>query len=208
MRKIIFVSIFCLISLCSHAQEQKEHLKFMGIPLNGKISVFHNQLLKKGARYNETFSKYSQSNGVRLYNASFAGEEAEIFVYHNKKTKIVYRAKAVIEQRSEDLIELKYKNIKELLIKKYDPKARFEKYSGIDVPDTAFQNVKWFIEDNNRGKESTNFMIYSFEESHSIGEIDLYISQNDRDPDLFYLHIDYIDFANDDADKDKRMDDL
>lgn len=41
--------------------------------------------------------------GCRCFGGgTFSGEEAKLYVYYNAKTKIVYRAKAVIERNSDD----------------------------------------------------------------------------------------------------------
>ena len=47
--RTILIGICCLFSIL--LQAQTEHFKFMGIPLDGKISAFDRELKKKGFEY-------------------------------------------------------------------------------------------------------------------------------------------------------------
>ena len=81
------------MSMC--IQAQTEHLKFMGIPLTGSITAFQEKLKAKGIEYDAEGSRQIKV-GCRCFKGSFSGEKANFYVYYNEKTKIVYRAKAVI----------------------------------------------------------------------------------------------------------------
>lgn len=48
MKKVALIIITCLMALNVQAQEQKKHLKFIGIELNGTIADFQTKLLAKG----------------------------------------------------------------------------------------------------------------------------------------------------------------
>jgi hypothetical protein len=54
-KRVILTCICCLFSL--FLQAQTEHFKFMGIPLNGKISSFDRELKKKGFKLDDFASK-------------------------------------------------------------------------------------------------------------------------------------------------------
>lgn len=62
------------MALYAQAQESKEHLKFMGIELNGTIADFQTKLLAKGL----TISPQSklQPTGIRVFDGTFSGEDA------------------------------------------------------------------------------------------------------------------------------------
>ena len=48
-KRTILIGICCLFSIL--LQAQTEHFKFMGTPLDGKISAFDRELKKKGFEY-------------------------------------------------------------------------------------------------------------------------------------------------------------
>lgn len=76
MRKVLFSILLCLFAF--NAMAQNEHLKFMGIPLDGTIDAFQKKLEAKGVKYDKIISN-SIPIGVRGFKGRFAGEDAEIF---------------------------------------------------------------------------------------------------------------------------------
>lgn len=127
MRKIIIFTLSVLFSVASFAQ--KEHLKFMGIPLNGTITQFQAKLQAKGVRYNDKISA-GLPEGSIAFDGVFAGETAKIFIYYNTKTKIVYRGKAVVFNKRLDLAEQIYGSFKDMLSAKYICTESNEDYNG------------------------------------------------------------------------------
>ena len=117
MRKVAFIIITCLIAVIAQAQEPKEHLKFMGIELNGTIADFQTKLQAKGL----TVSPQSKQHptGVRVFDGTFSGEDAQIVVWYNPRTKEVYRAKAVISRYGKDLVEQLQRSMERKLDAKY-----------------------------------------------------------------------------------------
>lgn len=83
MRKYILL-LFILSSLLLNAK----HLEFMGIPINGSIALFSTKLKSKG--YTQLQGNNQLPIGIRGFHGVFAGEECELYVYYNPKTKIVY----------------------------------------------------------------------------------------------------------------------
>ena len=186
MKKIVYLLFALLTTLSVNAQ--KEHLKFMGIPLTGSITNFQSKLTAKGISYDKAASLRSQA-GIRCFTGMFSGEKAEIYVYYNEKTKIVYRAKAVVEYSTEDIAKSKYSKFSSMLREKYIAGEFFESEHddypafGIKVPDSQLEK--------------------------SIGFISLYISKPSYSfMDERYLHIDYEDRDNTVSDMDRNMDDL
>ena len=92
MKKSIILLVISILAFCSPVQAH--HLKFMCIPLNGTITQFQQKLTAKGVKHNKQTSQMIPA-GVRAFNGTFAGEKADIYVYYNLSSKVVYRAKAV-----------------------------------------------------------------------------------------------------------------
>lgn len=61
MKKILLSFVFGLFGLSALAQV--EHLKFMGISLDGSISDFHNALVAKGLTENKSKSELYAPRG-------------------------------------------------------------------------------------------------------------------------------------------------
>ena len=188
MKKTIILITLCLVALCCPAQVQ--HLKFMDIPLNGTITQFQQKLTAKGVKYDKTFSAQLPS-GARAFSGDFAGEKADIFIYYDPKSKIVYKAKAVIDYVTEDICENKYNEFKALLSSKY---GAFEQ-SGYDY-----------------GHE-TNTYVIAKENASSIDDIIGYICIYVTEPAIPYpyvreLHFEYVDHHNSQKADDSKMKDL
>ena len=116
MKRIL--SFFVMLVLTLGVMAQTQHMKFMGIPLDGTISAFHQKLVAKGCKHDVEVSN-ALGAGSRVFIGTFFGEKADIHVYYNAKTKVVYRAKACIERSSEDDIFRKYNEVKSALEEKY-----------------------------------------------------------------------------------------
>lgn len=179
MKRIL--SFFVMLVLTLGAMAQTQHMKFMGIPLDGTISAFHQKLVAKGCKPNVEYNKTAPV-GRRHFTGTFFGEKALIFVYYNAKTKVVYRAKACIDRSSEDDIIRKYNEVKSALEEKY--------------PDA------YMSESEDYGYDSMQF--YTAQ-----GGIDLYVSKyDDVYPTEYTLHIDYFDDVNFKKNENSKMNDL
>lgn len=185
MRKVAFIIIACLMGILAQAQKPKEHLKFMGIELNGSISDFQTKLQAKGL----TVSPQSklQSTGVRVFDGTFSGEDAQIVVWYNPRTKEVYRAKAVISRYGKDLVE----QLQHSMERKLDAKYGTEYKQSDEVEDDHLQK----------------FMQHSYWVDN--GTIDLFIvSTGYSAQNNFFLHVDYKDTVNFKENTQDEMDDL
>ena len=170
-----------MLVLTLGAMAQTQHMKFMGIPLNGTISAFHQKLVAKGCKHDVGVSNAVGAGG-RAFTGTFFGEKADICVFYNAKTKVVYRAKACIDRSSEDDIIRKYNEVKSALEEKY--------------PDAYMCEVE------NYGYDSMQF--YTAE-----GEIDLYVAKfDDVYPTEYTLFIDYVDEVNFKKNENSKMNDL
>ena len=177
MKKYALLTACLLFSILGFAQ--KEQLTFMGIPLNGTITQFQAKLQNKGIRHDVQLSRLIPS-GCRAFKGIFAGEDSDIFIYYNEKTKQVYRAKAAITVDGENLVKRKYEEFKELLKNKYLCIEEDGKNNGY--------NQSLFI--------STG------------GTVAIYITKNEYVYEQYSLHIDYEDAANSTSNEQRKMDDL
>ena len=176
-----FLSLFVMLVLTLGVMAQTQHMKFMGVTLNGTISAFHQKLVAKGCKPDVEYNKTAPV-GSRHFIGTFFGEKALIIVYYNAKTKVVYRAKAVIKRSSEDNIIQQYDEVKSALEEKY--------------PDA------YMSEDEHNGYESMHFYTNQ-------GEIDLYVSKYYGYSETPYsLHIDYYDDVNYKKNENSKMNDL
>ncbi len=121
MKKIFFLLITLCVCLSISAQE---HMKFMGIPLDGTIDNFALKLKAKGVTYDAARSK-SLPPGSKSYNGTFMGEKATFVVYFNTKSKVVFGVMVDMPFSSTELAYTPFKNIAEQLLKKY-PKAVYQ----------------------------------------------------------------------------------
>jgi len=161
------------------------HLKFMGFELDGSINDFQKKLFTKGLQISPDNS--SLPVGQRSYRGVFSGNEADIVVWYNPRTKIVYRAKAIIKRKGKNLIEQLQSNIRAKLNVKYESAEKSQELVKDDYLHEFYQ--------------------YSY--SLSNGMVGLFITSTDySNLNDFYLHIDYVDRTNDLKSKIEEMDDL
>lgn len=120
MNKII--SVLFVLCLCMAASAQ-QHMKFMGIPLDGTIDNFALKLKAKGVTYDAAKSK-AAGQGIRVFNGTFVGENAMIAVYYNSKSKIVYGAAVELQYSTVESAHTPFANLTEQLQQKY-PNAKY-----------------------------------------------------------------------------------
>lgn len=122
MKKIISVLFALFICLSISAQE---HMKFMGIPLDGTIENFALKLKAKGVTYDAVKSR-AMGPGCKLYNGTFMGEKSTFMVFFNAKSRVVFGVCVELSYSSAELALVPFTNIFKQLLKKY-PKAVYEK---------------------------------------------------------------------------------
>lgn len=185
MKRIAILLALLITSICMFAQN--EHVKFMGIPLNGTIQQFHRKLVAKGCQLDAKFSSMI-SGGARAFNGSFADNHANIYVYYDESTKIVYRAKAVINCNGEYIRDIKFKDIKNLLDTKYG--------SSFSKKETHY------------GYDFYTYFVFSETSERMIGSVDFYVSENPYRDHEYSLHVDYYDNVNKQKHAQNRLDDI
>lgn len=111
-RLCLLICLMC--SLCSIAQQ---HMKFMGIPIDGTISEFQKKLETKGWKQNIEKSRKAEI-GERWFDGIFFGENASMSVDYDPHTKVVYECSSYIFTDKEHINDL-FKNILSGIKEKY-----------------------------------------------------------------------------------------
>ena len=176
MKKIAFLILACLMSL--NIQAQVEHIKFMGIPVDGTLKTFEKQLKKKGFIPDFRFKDLPEElfPDSRIYKGSFADDNNVGLVFKcDKNTKIVYSANVLIECTTEREMVSKYES--------YLPMYQ-EKYADSEFKE--FQNER---------KNGVTIPVFN---SNHDGVIGMIILAKDIDPDThaYKVTIEYFDGFN------------
>ena len=87
-----------------------EHVKFLGIPLDGTIQQFQNELTDMGCSDGKVFL---QLEGMKAFKGSYAGHDALLMAFYDKTIDVVYQAKAVISCQGVDNCESVFNEINE-----------------------------------------------------------------------------------------------
>ena len=115
MKRILIALLFIFSCIGAMAQNANEHLKFMGIPINGTLESFTQKLVAKKIK------SIQAAEGVGLFNGAFAGKnDCNIFVATVPNRNIV--SKVVVCLPSKDTwewLENDYKQFKQMLTSKY-----------------------------------------------------------------------------------------
>lgn len=186
MKKSFYIIVFILVSTFAAYSQEQPHMAFMGIPLTGTITQFQAKLATKGVAYDAATSR-SLDVGTRFFKGTFSGKKASVYVYYNEKSKVVYRAKAVISSTDNDVFENEYKYFVNMLSQKY--------YSA---------EVQRGTQDSH---ETVTYMVPNDETAiyKYLGTIDVYRTS---DYPYKFLHIDYTDTVNKIKNNAQNMDDL
>lgn len=127
-----------------------EHLKFMGIPIDGSPKSFANQLKSKGFTFNS-----SSTPDIIWMTGTFAGiSDSNILIYKSPSSANVYKVRVVFPaQDSWSQIEIRYKKFKDWLSQKYlllesteefqgySPKSDSDKMTKLILGDCTYWNV-------------------------------------------------------------------
>lgn len=110
MKKIILSFAIILASVVSFGQET-EHLKFMGIPIDGTLTEFTQKLVQKG---------FVKSKNEQILTGKFAQEDVDVLIGLTPKSEKVYTCLVDFgEYTSWNLLKNEYIRFRESLIKKY-----------------------------------------------------------------------------------------
>lgn len=178
MKKLLF-ALLLLMPLCVSAQ----HLKFMNIPIDGKINSFASKLNAKGF----TLSPKNKQAGVglRIMKGRFFDQPAELWISYTPQTSIVYSVRVVFWSNERTLCESFMKDIKNSISYKYN-----------------------YEEEEGKTKGGSDITIYHIMENEEYtGDIYIGISQSSE----YYgydLNLTYEDFINSFKNEYRKSDDI
>lgn len=172
MKKII--SVLFALCLCIVASAQ-QHMKFMGIPLDGTVDNFALKLKAKGVTYDAAKSK-AAGPGVRVFNGTFMAEDAIISVAYNPKSKMVFSAVVELQYPTVKSTHIPFLNLIESLQQKY-PNATCEENLG---PDGDLIGMGFNIPDET-GDNSIGFILQSLKTSSFGSGVSICLMYTDMD---------------------------
>lgn len=185
MKKSIILLVLCLLAF--FAPLKAEHMKFMGIPLTGTITQFQQKLAAKGITHDKKASAAAPI-GTRFFSGKFAGSKAEIVVWYDADTKIVYGARAVYECYSTDMRDDKYNELKPMLSTKY---------------------AEEYIQTGDKNGHEAYIINVKDDSGESVGGVFLYCDQEEfPNDDIYYVYVEYMDTENYLKNQDSKMKDL
>lgn len=206
MKKLVMLLVTSLVTLSLFAQTGLRHITFMGIPLDGEMSLFHSQLIKKGLRYDEYIgTKYA---GKRFYNGTFAGEKAQIIVEYDERTDIVYQATVAIDSNEDRLTIGKYAIMVNAIERKYCIEVDLDSIEGLKKRGVTVLGQKYTGQLDDW--EYTRFSLQDVDSLDMIGTISVNLmpSSNKRDNQNYILLIQYVDSQNNRKQRESNIDDL
>ena len=172
MKKII--SVLCVFCLCMAVSAQ-QHLKFMGIPLDGTVDNFALKLKAKGVTYDAAESKLADA-GTRIFYGKFMGEKARFIVFYNYKSKIVFSAAVELNYPTVESAHTPFVNLNDQLQQKY-PDATCKEYKG---PDGDVDGLAMEIFDET-GDNMIGFILQTLKAPSSGYGISIYLTYTDSD---------------------------
>lgn len=201
MKKFISFLIALFFSVCAVAQTE-QHMNFMGIPMGISISNFQSKLEAKGVKYDKT-SKQLPS-GSRMFQGTFAGHKAQIFVYYDPSTKLVYRTKACVEREDKPALDQVFFDFISMYAEKFGEE-------NVATPRQSQDQDK--RQSHLKGYSSRNIDLYYSGVYTENGRIDIYEVVSAPDyiihiNDVYTLHIDYFDDDAEDINHQSRLEDL
>ena len=109
MKRPFFMLLFLLIMSCG-VYAQMEHMQFMGISIDGKISAFQKELKKMGFAPNNIAKDIPKEGFMdcRMYKGSFAEELVDLAVFYDRDSKMVIQTKVKMNGLSKDQADKKY----------------------------------------------------------------------------------------------------
>lgn len=212
-KRIVLSCICCLFSIL--LQAQTEHLKFMGIPLDGNINAFDKELKKKGFELDPYSGK--MLDGTYIYNGVFSGETAQILVFYDNRTKNVYQAAVIIKCYTKTIAVRKYQDIRDMLEEKYSQDEAVKFYNdlnaehGEEMKKDGLNLFEWKHTEEKDGYETTLFLIPNLRDREFRGIIEVSVSETFSNVTYctdYNLYIKYSDWKNENLHRENAIDDL
>ncbi len=178
----------------------QQHMKFMGIPIDGTLTSFTKELEKKGLKHIESLD----SEEIKFCVGDFAGYDdcyIQVIAISPENSRVV--AVGVTFPFSEQWSDLasKYNNLKRRLTSKYgEPATCVERFQASTQPDDDFMKMLYVKQD--RCEYESNFVT---EEGYIVLNI---VHTNKGGYNLSYVSLLYVDWINRENMEQDVMDDL
>lgn len=183
MKKVLMLIFIVLMSVSMYGQ----HLKFMGVPIDGNINTFAAKMAAKGFSVSPR-NKYA-GVGIRLMRGIFFDQNVELWISYTPETKTVYRVRVEFWNENKDVCESYMKEIESVIKDKY---------------------IYVYDESKTKGGDDIDvYTIYPDVGSLSLG--DIYIGIHDASSLYGYgynLNLTYEDEINTDKNDSRKIDDI
>lgn len=191
----LFVALIAFTGLTAQQDKSQslpkttEHLKFMGIPIDGSPKSFANQLKSKGFTFDS-----SSTPDIIWMTGTFAGiSDSKILIYKSPSSANVYKVRVVFPgQDSWSQLEMRYSKFKDWLSQKYLLIKSTEEFQGYP-PSSDSDKMTKLILDN-----CTYLCRYGASSSSGefLGAIYLAIQSYSSTYNEGYVAIEYQDYLN------------
>ena len=195
MKRILIALLFIFSCIGAMAQNTNEHLKFMGIPINGTLESFTQKIVAKGLK------SIQAAEGVGLLNGTFAGKnDCNIFVATVPNRNIVSKVVVCLPPRETwAWLESDYNEFKQMLTSKYgEPFQHSETFKAGSY--TSSDALKM---SSLRGGKCEYYTVWKLNE----GVIGLEIISIES-PSSCFVRLNYYDAINDKLAENSKQDDL
>lgn len=98
--KKLFLILFLALAVIT-ASAQTEHMKFLGIPIDGTISSFTSNLHVKGFYFDRESNKETPAD-MRVLKGTFHSRLVKVAVFFDSKTSTVYEVKVMFDSYDAD----------------------------------------------------------------------------------------------------------
>ena len=125
MKRILIALLFVFSCIGAMAQNANEHLKFMGIPINGTLESFTQKLVAKGMK------RQLGARNMGFVRGTFAGKDnCNIYIERINSRNVVFRVVVCLPSKKMwEWLESDYTEFKAMLTSKYgEPKFCSESF--------------------------------------------------------------------------------
>lgn len=170
MKHLLAFIITVLVT--ANLSAQTEHVRFLGIPMDGTIQQFQEALAAKDCSHEK---EILLPKGVSAFNGAYGGHDALLMVFYDETVDVVYQAKAVITCQGEETCETVFNEINVLLQTEYGTLL-------------STKSIQY-------GHESYGYTILSLERV-VMGDVGLFVTREENNPDVYMVQVQYTDTAN------------
>lgn len=194
MKKFICLIVILLLTTLSYAQGSQNHLKFKGVPIDGKLSEYITKMKQKGFKYQGT------EDGMAVLEGDFAGYKNCTIVVSTLEQKDLVCKVAVLFPSCETWRTLSnnYFSLKEMLSENYGkPTDEVEKWDSYSAPT-----------DDNDKMHNVKFDMCKYYSIFETEEGGIQVSINHNGVLGCYVVLVYFDKINTDIERSEAIDDL